>query len=224
MHKIYFLEPSVRFDDQLTYANHVRRQTTLCPVNSGLPSQHTMRQLQPNPIRAIGPVQRMADFEWTVYHDMLVERDIMEELQARFSGFEFRHAELYTTTETPIGREVFQLRVTGWGGIAPPDSGIRVVEECPHCKRQVFSGFTDPNKIFSIDAWDGSDFFIIWPMPKFIFVTGSVVDWIKKSGYSGIRVKPLDKFPKSIAGRFSPGHLHDWFDDDRLAEIIASLR
>lgn len=226
MQKIFKLNPTVRFDDQLVYVEGTRWETTLCPLNAGLPSQHSMRRLQPNPIKAIGPVVRMTDFEWTVYKDILLEEDIVRRLQsAGFSGCEFRPAELYTTTETPIGRQVFHLRVTGWGGKAPPASGIRVVEECPHCKRQVFSGFTDPNELFSIDDWDGSDFFMIWPMPKYIFVTSEVVNWIAKSEFSGVRAEPLDQIRKPILGTgFSPGHLHDWFDDERLAEIMSSLK
>jgi hypothetical protein len=224
MHRIYFLDPNVRFDDKLVYTGAMRMETALCPLNAGLPSQHATRQRWTNPIKAIGPIHRMTDIEWTVYHDLLIERDIVEKLQAaQFSGIEFRPAELYTTTETPIGREVFHLKVTGWGGMASPESGIHVIKECPQCKRRVFSGFTDPEKLFTGDAWDGSDFFIIWPMPKFIFVTDRVADWIIKSEYSGVRVKPLEKFQKSLANTYTPGHLHDWFDDAKLAEIMERL-
>lgn len=222
---IYFLEPDVRFDDKLVYSSKSRTETTMCPVNLGTPSQHAMSQRQPNPIRVIGPVQRTTDIEWTVYRDLLIGPDIAENLRmTQFSGFELREAELYTKAETLIEREVFQLRVTGWGGVAPEESGIQVLKECSHCKWQVLSGFTDANKLFSIDAWDGSDFFIIWPLPKFTFVTGEVAAWFKQSGYSGVRVKPLDKFPKPVANTYTPGRLHDWFDDDRASEIMATLR
>lgn len=225
MRKIYFLNPDVRFDDKLVYTEEMRMDTKLCPRNAGFPSQHAMYQRWVRPIRVIGPVQRMTDFEWSVYRDILLEEDIVKPLMSSgFSGIEFRPAELYTTTETPIGMGIFQLRVTGWGGIAPPQSGIRVMEECPQCGRKVFSGFTNPVRLFSVDAWDGSDFFIIWPMPKFVFVTKDVADWITRPEFSGVCVKPLADFPKPIAGGYSPGHLHDWFDDKRVTEIMSSLQ
>lgn len=224
MHKLYFLEPAVRFDDQLVHADAMETETTLCPLNAGLPSQHTMKQRWSSPIKAVGPVRPMTDFEWTVYNDILVNRETAETFRsAGFSGMEFRPAEIFTTTQTPIGREVYELKVTGWGGIACPESGVHVVEECPRCKRQVFSGSTNPQKLFSLEAWDGSDFFIIWPMPRYTFITGRVADLISKFKFSGVRVNPLDQFPQSISGGYTPGHLHDWFDDKRLAEIIAQL-
>ena len=103
--------------------------------------------------------------------------------------------------------------------MASPESGIRVIKECPYCKRRVYSGFTNPDRIFSPEAWDGSDFFIIWPMPKYTFVTRRAAEFLRRSDYSGVRVKAIDKFPKSIAGGYSPGHLDDWFEGEKLARI-----
>jgi hypothetical protein len=216
--QIYFLESTTRFDEKLEYSSAVQMDMSLCPLNAGMPSQHAMRQKWRRPLKIIGAVQRMTDFEWTVHRDVLVEKDIVEQL-AVFSGAEFKPVELYTTTESPIGRQVFELKVIGWGGMAPPQSGIRIMKECPHCKRRVFSGLTNPNHLFSPEAWDGSDFFIIWPMPKYVFVTQKVANFINKSEYSGVRVKPLDKMPKSVSGKYSPGHLHDWFEGKKLTEV-----
>lgn len=220
MSEIYFLEPSLRFDDQLEYAGGMGMDTVLCPLNAGLPSQHTMRQRWQRPLRIVAPVQRMTDFEWTVYHDILIEKDILEALQsAKFTGVKFRSVELYTTTDTPIGRRVFELQVAGWGGMAPPESGIRVIKECSHCKRRIYSGYSNADRIFSPEAWDGSDFFLIWPIPRYTFVTKRVADFITKAEYSGLRIKSLDKLPKSIAGTYTPGHLGDWFEGQKLATI-----
>jgi len=162
----------------------------------------------------------MTDVEWTVFNDLIIEEDILDSLKsAKFSGVKFQPVELFTTTETPIGRRAFETVVTGWGGMAAPESGVRVIEECRYCRRRVYSGFTDPTRLFSPEAWDGADFFIIWPMPRFTFVTKRVADIIDRSEYSGVRVRKLDKFPKSIAGGYSPGHLADWFEGKKLAEI-----
>jgi len=220
MPEIYFLEPTVRFDDQLEYVSGMEMEIALCPLNEGQPSQHAMRQRWRRPLKIVAPVQRMTDFEWTVYRDIIIEEDIVDSLKsADFSGVKFQGVELFTTTKTPLGRRAFELTAVGWGGMARADSGIHVVKECPFCKRRVYSGFKDPERLFSSEEWDGSDFFVIWPMPKYVFITRKVVDYMLKSGYSGVLVKPINKFPKSIAVGYSPGHLDDWFDGQKLAAI-----
>jgi hypothetical protein len=225
MMEVFFLDPSIRFDDKLEYVSGMRMETTLCPLNAGLPSQHAMRQHWSRPLKVVGPVQRMTDFEWTVFRDILIEEDIVDKLQsAKFSGFEVRPVELYTTTETPIGRRTFELKVTGWGGMASPESGIKVIKECPYCKRRVFSGFTNPHELFSSKMWDGSDFFVIWPLPKYVFVTKKVADFLVGSEYSGVCVKALAKFPKSVSGKYSPGHLSDWFEGQKISSILKNFK
>jgi hypothetical protein len=211
---IYFLEDDVKFDEKLVYESGMRIETRLCPLNAGQPSQHAMRQRWVRPLKVVGPVRRMSDFEWSVYGDILLEQDIIKKLRmAGFSGVEFHPAQLHTTTETPIGRQLFELRVTGWGGIAHPNSGIQIREKCSFCGRSVYSGHINAANLFDIDKWDGSDFFLIWPMPRYVFITSEVANFILKQGWSGVRIRELHKFPKSIADSYSPGHVEDWFDD-----------
>jgi len=115
------------------------------------------------------------DFEWTVYGDPLVSVKVARDFRAAgFTGLLFLEVEFFSTSESPFGRDSLELRPSGWGGIAPQESGVRLIEECRYCGRQVFSGYTDSSKIFDIDAWDGSDFFFIWPLPKYIMVTETV--------------------------------------------------
>jgi hypothetical protein len=219
--EVFYIDSSIRFDDQLTYASDMAMITTLCPANQGLPSQHAMRQRWNSPLKVIGPVKRQTDFEWTVYHDILIEQDVVTKLKrAGFSGVEYRQVEMFTTTQTPIGREVFELRITGWGGMASPTSGIRVIEICPKCNRRVYSGQTNPSDILSPEEWDGSDFFMIWPLPRTTFVTKRVAEIIASSDFSDVCVNKLESLPNSINGKYSPGHIQDWFDGDKLANVL----
>jgi hypothetical protein len=214
MHKIYWLCSA--FEEKLTYASSMRLNSELCRRNP----EHATKQRWSRPIKVIGPVRPATDFEWTVYGDVLLSSQVGKTLhEAGFSGFELRPAEILTSTETPVGREVFELSPNGWGGVAPVESGVRVLEKCPFCKRQVFSGYTNPARLFDLDAWDGSDFFVIWPLPRRIMVTGRVGELFLKSGYTGARVRPLGDLPRAVAGKLGPGHLADWFDGARLAEI-----
>jgi hypothetical protein len=119
----------------------MKLETKLCPLNAGQPNQHAASQRWKRPLKVVGHVRPLADFEWTVYSDVVVSGELETALQdAGFSGVELCRAEAFTTTETPMGREVFELRVFGWGGgVAPRDSGVRILEECPVCGNQIFT-------------------------------------------------------------------------------------
>ncbi len=213
MQKIYWLSTNVRFDDQLRYASSMRLQTQLCPRDSS----HAILSRWTRPLKLLGQVQPMTDFEWTIYGDVIVSKSIVESFRkAGFSGIEFSPVEFYSSTETPFGRESLELRVNGWGGQALSESGVRVIEECSYCKRQIFSEYTDPEKLLNWEAWDGSDVFVIWPLPRFIMVTGRVRDFILDFKYTGVRLRNLRVLPHDIAGTLTPGNLRDWFDENRL--------
>src|SRR5262245_48718290 len=131
MSKIYTLQPDISWKDHLLYTG-MKLETALCAYDP----QHTTKQAWPRPLKVIGPVVQASDFEWTVYLDIVVSRGIAESLKAMgFSGMRFLPVEFHTTTQTPFGREAYELNVTGWGGMAPPASGIRALEECPACGR-----------------------------------------------------------------------------------------
>lgn len=214
--KIFWLSSSVRFEDQLRYASPMRLDTELCSHRP----EHAMRSRWIRPLRVIGPIQPLTDFEWTVYGDVIVTNEVAESLRnAKFSGVEFLSTRFYTTTETPFGRASLELQVNGWGGIAPTESGIQEMERCPYCKNRVFSAYTRPERIFDIEGWDGTDMFLIWPLPRYIMVTGRIRDFILDSKYTGVRFRKLGELPPAVAGTLTPGNLRDWFDEERVRAI-----
>lgn len=219
MHQIYWLSSGVRFDDRLRYRSGMRLETELCPGNP----EHAVRSRWVRPLKLIGPMEPMSDFEWTVYGDIVVSNSVVESLRKhKIVGVEFLSTEFYTSTETPLGRESLELRVTGWGGHAATESGVREVQRCSVCGRKVFSGYTDPEKLFDIEAWDNSDFFLIWPLPRYIMITAKVRDFILDSKFTGVCVKKLTELPPVVAGTLSPGNLNDWFERDRVRMIEAN--
>jgi hypothetical protein len=210
MRDVFWLSSTLAFDAKLEYTSFMRLETELCPLDP----RHASKSRCSKPLKVIGSVRSMTDFEWTVFNDILVNQAVIEGFQkAGFTGAAFIPAELFTTTETPIGREVFELKAIGWGGVAPEESGVRVIEECPFCKRQVFSIYREKAKLFNRRNWDGSDFFIIWPIPRWIMVSRRVRDHIVASGYSGVRARDLEDLPVGVVKTISPGQLNDWFDE-----------
>ena len=213
MKNIYWLSSSVRFEDQLRYASAMTLETELCSHRP----EHAARSRWIRPLKVIGPIRPMTDFEWTVYGDVIVSRSVAESLRnVGFSGMQCLPAELHTSTETPFGRESLELRINGWGGNAPADSGIHEVERCSYCEHKVFSGYSHPERLFDIGGWDGSDMFLIWPLPRYIMVTGRVRNFILDSKYTGVCLRKLEELPHVVAGTLTPGNLRDWFDEDRL--------
>jgi hypothetical protein len=110
---------------------------------------------------------------------------------------------------------VYELAVTGWGGMAPAASGIQEAARCSGCGHLHYSGLEKPEKLVNPVNWDGSDFFMIWPLPRFRFVTERVVQACERHGVTGVafyRNWPTD----STAGRgYSPGRLSYYMPQDR---------
>jgi hypothetical protein len=217
MDDIFWLSSDIRFEERLTHASSMRLVTEPCRFET----DHTVRQRWSRPLRVIGPVRQLTDFEWSVYGDAITSPAVACGFRdAGFTGFEVLPTEILTTTETPIGREAVQLKVYGWGGVAPQSSGVRVLSECKACGRRVFSKYTSPERLFTRTQWDGSDFFVIWPLPGYIMITLKVRNHLLAAGYSGIKVRPLSELPMGPGHTLTPGHLEDWLDKERVAAML----
>jgi hypothetical protein len=87
---------------------------------------------------------------------------------------------------------LWELVVKGQAGEAKPESGIRLIYECPYCGMKRYSSFA--NGIVVDDAaWDGSDFFTVAGYPRFILVTNRVTDLIVKSQFANCMLIPTEE-------------------------------
>lgn len=133
----------------------------------------------------------------------------------KFTGFSIRPAKARIQRDrSPI--VVYELLITGWAGVAPMATGIREVERCAGCGHLRYSGIREPSNLIDVQNWDGSDFFMIWPLPRYIFTTGRVVEACKKHAVSGIEFSR--SFP-TTSGRvipgYTPGRLSYYMPSDR---------
>jgi hypothetical protein len=92
--------------------------------------------------------------------------------------------------------DVRELCVSGWGGLASPESGIREIERCAVCGYLRYSSVVNPDKLVDQKNWDGSDFFLVWPLPGFVFVTEKVVNLFSRHKLTGAQF--VQKFPPSV--------------------------
>jgi hypothetical protein len=150
-------------------------------------------------LRVILPSARIGDFIETWCSDWIMQDHVLTRFrEAGFTGFEVAPVEV---TKVRLRRgapaaglpPLWELKVTGWAGESPPESGIRMRYYCEGCGVTDYTACKHPEHLIDPGQWDGSDFFIVWPLPKFIFVTDRVAELLRQEGYTGVRlVRPAN--------------------------------
>ena len=178
-----------------------------CPINDG--HRRGGRRIGDlNVVLPRGPVQ---DVVWTWYSECLVQDRVWELFnQAGFTGL---HRKPVTArmndlefAELPT---LWEIVVTGWGGLASPASGVKLLQLCPGCLHAKYSEIKEPQLLIDETRWDGSDFFMVWPMPNFIFITNRVAECVRDNHLTGVNLtRPRDyRHGRVPTGGFSPGRL-----------------
>ena len=186
-----------------------------CPV---YPDEHR------RPGRCLGnlsvelPEQTLADgLSWTWESDCLVSRSLLALMRSsNVAGFKTRPVEI-TVGGVSIEHTKEELVVNGWGGIARPESGVRLneSESCFACGHLVYSGVKDWSQLIDFDQWDGSDIFMVWPLPKFILVTDKVAKLLTDNSIRELSLTPLDAMEPQ-EGDLTPGRVGYWLSSDKI--------
>jgi hypothetical protein len=81
----------------------------------------------------------------------------------------------------------------------------------------VYSGNVTADDIFDRKLWDGSDFFFVWPAPRFIFVHERVIRALVAESISGWTAARPDavKFGDTL----TPGNLEMWLPPERILDV-----
>ena len=144
---------------------------------------------------------------WTFNSDCLLSDAVIRSFALNnVTGFET--GEVRATQPSPLGLTYSQLVPCGWGGVADGSSGIELTYSCHGCGYKKYSALRYPRKLFNAACWDGSDVFIIWPLPRFIFVTEKVSEIFREMDTSGVEFTPIEQLDVGKWG-FSPGRLSD---------------
>jgi hypothetical protein len=163
------------------------------------------------------------DIVWTWMTECLFSEKLIELVQSeRLTGLTFRSAAVFAPSGKSLAQSYQEVIVTGWAGIALAESGIRLEESCPECGHLHYSCFTDPRKLIRDGQWDGSDFFIVWPLPRFIFVSSKVEKLFQQHNIGPCRFTPMSELKCESSG-ISPGRLSDWMPSDRAKSLGAPL-
>jgi hypothetical protein len=197
----------------------MKSEQVICPINAG--DRRGGKRLTDLSIALRGGA--VQDFVCTWYSEFLVQDHGLQLFKASgLSGYQVKPVRAkfkrQSKQQPPI---LWEVIVTGWAGMAPAESGIKLVEQCPGCGYLRYSECTDIEKLIDESQWDGSDFFIVWPLPKFIFVTGRVAQVIRDNRLSGAILLPPNEL--DLTGGFSPGRLSYWMPPERARQLGAGL-
>jgi hypothetical protein len=136
--------------------------------------------------------------------------------EAGLTGFATRPANAkLKSTGKPVA--VGELLVTGWGGLAPAASGIKEVGRCAYCGHLRYSELEEPRDLVSVESWDGSDFFMIWPLPRFRFATAKVAEVCRNFRLTGVLLER--NFPAQTGSGYSPGRLSYYMPPERAHNL-----
>lgn len=177
------------------------------------------------PFRCVVRKHQMADIIWSGWIQCLISDRVLNLFRDEgITGFEVHPADpRLMFPHDPKDAVFWLLTVTGWGGMARPDSGITRLEEDPSgLGRLVYSPCTNPGAIIDAKQWDGSDFFIVWPLPNYWWVTTKVAALLKRHKLKRFRLLPPQELSFSIKSGevgFSPGRLRQYFSEDRAKQI-----
>jgi len=86
-----------------------------------------------------------------------------------------------------------------------------------------YTGVTDWSKALDLDQWDGSDLFIVWPLPRYIVASSRAASIIRAGQYSGVEITLIEDMAP-IEGSLSPGRLSYWLPQQRLAELAIPVK
>ena len=194
------------------------REKYVCPVDPA----HQFSGKRLGDLHLVFPSISPQDFMWTWRLDCLIQDNVLLQFRSMgFTGFEAKPVHLrLQQADKVFDPKLWEIQVTGWAGMALPESGIKRIERCDACGRQVYTPFTNPEFLVDKKQWDGSDFFIVWPMSRF-FITERVASVIRDQGLTGTDVIPVEEmiFPKHHVKYLGPLPLRFRFPEQRAREL-----
>ena len=150
---------------------------------------------------------------WGWFDECLVHKTVLAEFKALgLSGYRLKPAKV-RFLDGRVSTDYSQLVVVGWAGLAPEESGIHLVKRCPSCLCAEYSGLANPEKLVDFLRWTGDDFFVVWPLPRYLLITARVADFLRARKINSFSLQKPDT-AWSHYGGFTVGRLSSSMPDD----------
>ncbi|MGN6424366.1 MAG: hypothetical protein ACTHLA_13755 [Asticcacaulis sp.] len=191
-----------------------------CPVDPA----HTRGGKRLSDLHVILEDDSPEDFIRTWYSEWIIQDHVLKELrEENVTGFEVRPVEARFKNNKNIPPKLWEIVVTGWGGMADPASGITLdkTRSCNACGFLRYTGATHPEKILDTKQWDGGDFFMVWPLVTCIFLSPKAKQLLSEKLYTGCNLSKASEitFSSHVIPGFGPGRLSYWMPDTRAHEL-----
>src|SRR6266513_6331748 len=198
-------------------------QQVACPINA----KHRRGGRRTKNLRVVLGSIEVFDVMWTWVNECLIQQHVLDAFEQQgFSGFQVKPVEArFKRPGADKPPRLWEFVVTGWAGFASPESGMRLDEtrSCLHCGSLHYTRPTDYSRLIDETKWDGSDFFMVWPLPKYIFVTDRVREFAQTNGFRLVEFAHVadlqDPFLQQLKSGPSPGRLSYWMPEDRAREL-----
>jgi hypothetical protein len=152
---------------------------------------------------------------WCWVEGCVVHKRLLDEYEAQgFTGYRTKPATV-RFRDGLVSTDYREFIVTGWAGMALPESGIQVKKDCPACHWKNYTPITNYEKLIDWTKWTGDDFFMVWPLPLFTLVTDRVAQFLLKRKAKSFCLRGLeDRFPTVRKFGFTVARLSDFLPED----------
>jgi hypothetical protein len=140
----------------------------------------------------------------------LIHERLIEDLDAMgATGYRLRPGTV-EFRDGSVSNEYRELVVTGWAGLASPDSGLKPIERCLDCHYVKYGPLPHPERLMDWSQWTGEDFFTFWPLAGGMFITERVADLLRRHKTRSYTLKR----PSRTWGGGTVGRLSEYMPDD----------
>jgi len=166
------------------------------------------------------PNGEVQDFIWTWQSECIMQARTLEILRSNgLTGFEVKPVVARFRKSIRRPPPLWELVVTEWAGCAKPESGIHLNDQasCHTCAHLKYTGLSNPRELIDKKVWDGSDFFMVWPLPRYVFVSERVVKTLQDHHLTGVQIVSASDL--KMTDGFTPGRLRYYMPDARAREL-----
>jgi hypothetical protein len=199
-----------------TLAEDTKLEQITCPDDEN----HRRGGRRLGDVRASIDPNGIKDFTWTWQRDMLASEHLLDVfLKHHVTGYEIKPATIsYSKRSTATPPKLYELIIIGWGGMASNAAGVKVRDSCEACKYRDYT-IANPSRLIDPASWDGSDLFIVWPLPRYHFASDHLASVLRTENITGVKVIPAAKIPFEPGNVASPGLLHMWMPASRARTL-----
>jgi hypothetical protein len=193
-----------RFDE-----SSIKYVSTNCPSD---PMKSSVRPLILDNPRASLTEGKRGDVTWAQFGELLVNERVIEILKrSNITGF------MAKPVQMAEGDKMYWITATGWAGMAAKKSRIYRAEYHEDCGYVHYKVRGHPDELIDSSTWDGSDIFMVWPMPLFHFATKRVAEILTSNNVTGL-VCVHELCALRASDGFGPGRLSDYMDANLARE------